>query len=86
MTFVGAGRPALAAEDRLPGRHNYFLGNDPSKWRSDVPLYRAARYREVHPGVDVCAREQDGHFEFDLLLRPGAALEPVEIDVEGTDR
>jgi hypothetical protein len=86
MTFAGASTPELAAEDRLPGRHNYFLGNDPSQWRSDVPLYRAVRYRGVHPGVDVRAREQDGHFEYDLLLQPGAELEPVEIAVEGIER
>src|SRR5262245_12813674 len=39
MTFAGARGPELVAEERLSGRHNYFLGNDPSKWRGDVPLY-----------------------------------------------
>ncbi len=85
MTFAGASTPALVAEDQLPGRHNYFLGNDASKWRSDVPLYRAVRYREVHRGIDVRAREQDGHFEYDLVLQPCAELEPVEIAVEGIE-
>ena len=86
MTFAGASEPVLAAEDVLPGRHNYFLGNDPAKWRSDVPLYASVRYREVHPGVDVRAREHDGHFEYDLLLQPGAQLELVEIAVEGIEQ
>ena len=86
MTFAGADAPELVAEDRLPRRHNYFLGNDPAKWRSDVPLYRAVRYREVHPGIDVCAREHDGHFEYDLVLQPGARLEPFEIAVDGIER
>lgn len=86
MTFAGARAPELVAEDQLPGRHNYFLGNDPSKWRSDVPLYGAVRYREVDPGVDVRAHEHDGHFEYDLLLQAGAELGPVEISVEGAER
>ena len=86
MTFAGARQPEIIAEERLPGVHNYFLGNDPSKWRSDVPLYGAVRYREVYSGVDVRAREHDGHFEYDLLLQPGADLEPVEIVVGGIDR
>ena len=86
MTFAHAMQPELIAEQRLPGVHNYFLGNDPSKWRSDVPLCGAVRYREVYSGVDVRAREHDGHFEYDLLLQPGADLEPVEIVVEGADR
>ena len=86
MTFAGASKPVLAAEDRLPGRHHYFLGNDPAKWRSDVPLYASVRYREVQPGVDVRAREHGGHFEYDLLLQPDADLDPVEIAVEGIER
>ncbi len=85
MTFAGAGTPALVAEERLPGLHNYFLGNDPSKWRSDVPLYASVRYRDVQPGVDVRAREYDGHFEYDLLLAPGADLDAVEVVVEGSE-
>src|SRR5712671_556078 len=40
MTFSGGRDTEIAAEEQLPGRHNYFLGDDPSKWRSDVPLYR----------------------------------------------
>jgi len=85
LTFAGAGAAELVAEGQLPGRHNYFLGNQPTRWRSDVPLYSAVRYREVHPGIDVRAREQDGHFEYDLLLKPGADLESAEITVEGIE-
>ena len=86
MTFTGASEPALVVEDSLPGRHHYFLGNDASSWRSDVPLYASVRYRDVHPGVDVRAREHGGRFEYDLLLEPEADLEPVEIAVEGIEQ
>ncbi len=86
MTFVAASAPTLIAEDARTGRHHYFLGNDPSKWRTEVPLYTSVRYRDVQPGVDVRAREHDGHFEYDLLLQPDAELEPVEITVEGIER
>lgn len=86
MTFAGTSTPELAAEDPLPGRHNYFLGSDASKWRSEVPLYASVLYREVHPGIDVRVREQDGHFEYDLLLQPDADLDLVAIAVEGIER
>ncbi|MHC4898157.1 MAG: DUF7948 domain-containing protein, partial [Planctomycetota bacterium] len=78
--------PRIEPEDQLVGVHNYFLGNDPARWRSDVPRYGAVCYRGVQPGVDVRTREHDGHFEFDLLLEAGAELEPVEIVVEGASR
>lgn len=75
MSFVGASSPELAAQHQLPGRHNYFLGNTPSKWRSDVPLYGSVCYRQLYSGVDVCVREHDGHLEYDLMLQPEAPLE-----------
>ena len=84
--FRAPAHRGLVAEKPLPGRHSYFLGNNRSKWRSDVPLYGAVRYREIQPGVDVRAREKDGHFEFDLLLEKDPSLEPVEIAVDGIER
>src|SRR5580765_1283872 len=36
--FLGANPEAsVAGLGALPGRVNYFLGNDPAKWRADIP-------------------------------------------------
>jgi hypothetical protein len=37
--------PGMAAEDELPGKVNYFHGNDPTKWRTNVPTASRVRYR-----------------------------------------
>ncbi|MBV8051637.1 MAG: hypothetical protein JOZ80_10640, partial [Acidobacteriaceae bacterium] len=29
----------LQAESELPGKSNYFIGNDPSQWHHDIPQY-----------------------------------------------
>jgi hypothetical protein len=50
-----------------------------------VPLYGAVRYRQALPGTDVLVREQQGHFEYDLILQPEALLEAVEIAVAGAE-
>jgi len=55
--FEGADpRAEVIGHDEMEYKCNYFLGNDPAKWRSDVPNYRSIVMREVYPGVDV-------HFE-----------------------
>ncbi len=38
--------------DELEGKVNYLIGNDPAKWRTDVPTYGRVRYGDVYPGVD----------------------------------
>src|SRR5213592_4325732 len=45
-------KPQLTGEDELPGKVNYFIGNDPRKWRTNIGTYAKVRYREVHPGID----------------------------------
>lgn len=52
--FVGADPTAEpVGEGPLEYRCNYFLGNDPAKWRTDVPNYTTVVYQNVYPGVDV---------------------------------
>ncbi len=42
MTFEGdAHVPEIAGEKKLAGHHNYFLGNDETRWRTDVQLAAA---------------------------------------------
>ncbi len=54
MRLVGAiPHPTIVAVDQLPGKSNYFIGNDPTKWRTNVPNYARVKYKEVYPGVDV---------------------------------
>ena len=38
MKLVGANPQAkVGGLDELPGKTNYFIGNDPKKWRTNVP-------------------------------------------------
>jgi hypothetical protein len=32
---------------------NYFLGNEPSKWHTDVPNYEAITLKDIYPGIDL---------------------------------
>ena len=83
MHLHGAAPAPLIPEGLRSGRHNYFLGTDPSRWRADVPLYQSVRYQQPYPHVDVRARAVDGLFEYDLLLTPEADLSVVQIAIEG---
>jgi hypothetical protein len=85
MRFEGAGAPERVGEGRLAGHHNYFLGSDPSRWRTEVPLYASIRYRDLYPGVALLCYERDGRFEYDLVLAPGADLGRIGVTVEGAD-
>ena len=53
MKLEKAAQPRRTAGlEKLPGISNYFIGNDPAKWRTDVPHYGRIQYEGVYPGID----------------------------------
>ena len=39
--------------ERLPGIVNYFIGNDPSRWLTNLPTYAGIVYKQLYPGIDL---------------------------------
>jgi outer membrane protein assembly factor BamB len=85
MKLVGANpTPRMAGLDQTAGASNYFIGNDPKKWRTGVPNYARVRYGEVYPGVDLIYYGNQRQLEYDLVVAPGANPERIRIAFEGT--
>ena len=54
MKLIGANPHAsVTALDELPGKSSYFIGNDPSKWRTNLPNYAKVKVEGVYPGIDL---------------------------------
>ncbi|MGH7813120.1 MAG: hypothetical protein ACREQI_03860 [Candidatus Binataceae bacterium] len=54
MKLVGANRHArIEGVDRLRAKANYFIGNNPKHWHTDIPMYAKVRYRNIYPGIDL---------------------------------
>lgn len=84
MEMVGANpNPRVVAQNRLPGVTNYYIGNDPSKWRTGVPQYGRVAYEQVYPGVDLAFHGQQRQLEFDFLVAPGANPAPIALRFTG---
>ena len=82
----GTARPQVVGLDRLPGKANYLLGNDPARWRTDVPTYAKVEYRKVYPGVDLVFYGRDGAVEFDFVVAPGADSRRIRLAFRGVER
>jgi len=83
MKLVGA-NPAsqIAGLEELPGRSNYFIGNDPKKWRTNVPNYAKVRYKGIYPGVDLVYYGNQRHLEYDFVVAPGADPKAIRLGFE----
>lgn len=77
--------PETSGIEELPGRSNYFIGNDPAKWRTDVPHYGKVVYHEVYPGIDLAYYGDRQQLEYDFIIAPGADPSNIRISFEGAE-
>jgi hypothetical protein len=84
MKLVGANaKPQVVGERQLPGKSNYFFGEDPAKWRRNIPQFAGVRYRSVYPGVDLVYYGNQRQLEYDFVVAPGANPRAIRIDFGG---
>src|SRR5262249_22458555 len=82
MKLVGANPQAkVMGLEELPGKSNYFIGNDPKKWRTNVPNYAKVKYANVYPGVDLVYYGNQGKLEYDFVVQPGADHRSIQLAI-----
>ena len=87
MQLEGANpSPAIAAEEPLPGKSNYFIGNNREKWVTDVPSYGRVKYSGIYPGVDVEFYGNQRQLEYDFTVAPGADPKTIALKIEGAQK
>lgn len=86
MRLIGAApRPAMQGLAALPGRHNYYIGNDPKRWHTNIPTYGKVVSAAVYPGIDMIYHGKAGQLEYDFQVAPGADPRAIRLAVTGSD-
>ena len=73
----------VRAENELPGKSHYFLGNDRRRWRMNVPSYERVVYEGVYPGIDLVWHGAQQQLEYDFVVAPGAAPQHIQMQFDG---
>jgi len=86
MKLEGANTSAqVSGTSPLPGKSNYFIGNDRSKWRQNIPQFARVEYQAVYPGVDLVYYGNQGQLEYDFRVAPGSDPNQIALSFAGTD-
>lgn len=83
LDFADGSAAAPIGADRLASHRNYYLGNDSSKWQSNVALYRGVSYADLYPGVSLSVGTPRSGLEYDLHVASAECLDAVRVDCEG---
>lgn len=87
MNLVGADQATnVAGSVPLPGKSNYFIGNDPKNWHTGIPQFAGVHYQRVYPGIDLVFYGTQGHLEYDFKVAPGADPSQAELQFEGVNK
>ena len=84
MKLVGSNPAAkISGASELPGKSNYFIGNDPKKWRTNVPTFAQVKYTDVYPGIDLVYYGNHQQLEYDFIVSPGAEPSTIRLAFPG---
>ena len=85
--LLGAAKnPAILGEEPQLGRVNYFLGNDPANWHTNVPTFAHIRYKNIYPGIDLVYYGNHRQLEYDFAVAPGADPGRIQFEIMGATR
>lgn len=75
--------PRVHAEEQLSGRSQYFLGNEPAHWRTEIPLWSRIRLERLWPGIDLVFYGNPRELEHDFIVAPGADPGKIVLALDG---
>lgn len=87
LRFEGANPDThVVGEEQLPGIVNYFIGNDPAKWRTNIPTYGSIVYEQLYHGIDLLYSGSEGVLKGTYIIAPGANPSYIRWRYDGASR
>ncbi len=73
---------SVQAGTEVTGSYNYFKGNDPSKWGSNLKGYDGITFQKVYDHIDLKIY-QKGNTKYDFIVHPGGNVAEIELVYDG---
>jgi len=83
--WVGGKVQTVKGEEELQTKVSYFVGNDPSKHKTNLPTYRYVSLGEVWSGVEVKLKATQKTVEKLFYIKPGADPSKIVVEVDGAE-
>jgi gliding motility-associated-like protein len=85
VEFVGGNlAPSISGKYKTPEYYNYFLGNDKSKWASNVYGYHQVDYKNIYTGISLTIYSSED-LKYDLIVNPLANVKDIQLKYNGVD-
>lgn len=84
ITFLQS-NPDLVVTPSKPSQENisYFIGNDPSRWKSGLSSYTSLQYENLYRNIDMQVYSESGQLKYDLIVQPGGDPSAIRMEYTG---
>lgn len=87
VKFLGANlNPTIQTEGQGSEMYNFYLGNNPQKWASDVKSYTELAYKNLYQGVDMRFYTQDEALKYEFIVAPNIDTKQIQLEYRGASR
>ena len=73
-------------EDPSISSSNYYLGNDPTKWATNVKSYKKITYQNLYDGVDMKLYCDEQNIKYDFIVDPNVNPNKIRLQYSGADK
>jgi hypothetical protein len=86
INLLGSNPASKAIVDSpLDGYHNYYQGNDVSRWATNARAFATILYKDVYDGIDFRVSSLGKNLKYDFIVKPGADPSLIRIEYSGVD-
>lgn len=80
--------PNPSKTEKNPSKHyaNYFIGNNPSKWKSNIFSFDHVTFNEVYNGINIFYDGKNEQLSYNFEVSVGANPEQIQYEIEGANQ
>jgi gliding motility-associated-like protein len=65
---------------------NFFIGNDPTKWATDVKGFSEVWYSNIYPDINLKVYSKASELKYDYIIEPGGDASLIKLNYSGADK
>jgi formylglycine-generating enzyme required for sulfatase activity len=66
-------------------RNNFYIGDQPTQWFSDLPAFATVQYKDLYPGIDLNCYGDQNRLEYVFVIWPGADPSQISFSIDGAE-
>ncbi|MGB0887241.1 MAG: T9SS type B sorting domain-containing protein [Vicingaceae bacterium] len=85
VEFLNSNTSNIVGTEASSGYENYFIGNDKTKWASNVKKYHQTAYHNIYNNIDLKFYLRDAFLKYDFVVKKGGNTNDIQFNYKGVD-